>query len=325
VPTIDDIWNGLTGGSYGPHTPDADTLLTLIHNAVTALYAYTTTNIVDATTWPTVNMTDILAEIHNPILNMNDTFYANVVDLTSWPTVNMTDILAEIHNPVLNISTTLYANIVDIPTYPHANLTDLIENLTTALADLRAQVGYPSVDGTSIYVMEIAISNELDIINESVEVAETQATLAATTAATILAANSITSLIIGIAKAAGGSLEVSIAELIAQFFANPPLQLLHAGTVTTITSGAVLTFPTGAYGINMTFTVPVSWGRTAGIIPIYLPSVAYIAWQNGLGYTGNPEPINTSPVSIFPLPANASSIQIDLPVGITGLYYWLLL
>jgi hypothetical protein len=254
-----------------------------------------------------------LLPLRNSITNGDGTYY------------NLASGLTDLATGVADISARIDESIVDTTTYPTANLTDLAEDLTSGLADLRNQVGYPGVDGTSIYVQTITILNELDIVNESVENAETQATTAATNTAALLATSSITSLIVGLAKAAGGSLEVSLLQILAQFFANPPLQLLHPGTITTITSGAVLTFPVGAYGINITFTVPASWGRTAGAIPLFIPAVAYIAWQNGLGYTGTPEAVNTSPISIFPLPSNASSIQIVLPVGITGLYYWLLL
>jgi hypothetical protein len=124
---------------------------------------------------------------------------------------------------------------------------------------------------------------------------------------------------------AGADLVQTIGDFLKALGIGPGQSHLTIGTSAAIVAGALVTKPTGAYGLQLNLSVPGSWGRIDTSPDVYIPAVARLAQFSTWGTAGTPIPIETAFPTFYPLHPACSQVSIELGVGVTGTRAWLLL
>lgn len=285
MPQIDDVWNGLNGGSYGPTAPDSDLLIQLAHTNTVTTNTYMSTRIFDDALYPGANIMVILQNITLQVDTMESEFQSNIVDIPDYPSYNITDDLNDGTHGLAAIrafETVIEDQVIDLGT-------DL-DGVSTAL-----ESSFEDTDAL-IDTVQTTVNTILTTVNE----------------------NTILDGFAQLAKAAGGSIEVSLVELLTQLVENPPYSLLSHGSTSAVVSGGWEYYSSGVYGYIVTLDVPANWGKRAGDPVFYTPSIARVAFATADGYVENPEEIFTSPILLWPLTPSADRFRIALEVGITA-------
>lgn len=196
-----------------------------------------------------------------------------------------------------------------------------IEDASHGLAAINSNV---LTNLTTLDSHDTRMTNYYDLVDESLENAEAQATTAATNSQNLVdnGGNLIMNQAgISLPKFGGGASLISLVQLLSSLISAPPIQLLTQHLEVVFTGDHTLAGAVGVYGATLTISAPPTWGRTSGAAALYIPPVGRYQWVTPDGNFDNPLPIQTNTSVFFPAPADASGLVISLEPGITGTLY----
>jgi hypothetical protein len=121
-------------------------------------------------------------------------------------------------------------------------------------------------------------------------------------------------------KFGGGTDLISIGKWLQGIWDVPPVDVLVASAAVSLSASQTLTIPGGVYGYVLTFTVPGYWGLLSADPVVYQPHIAVAAWRGAFGTVGPVALLATPTSQVYPRPAGASMLDIQLRPGITGTY-----